>query len=54
MFPTITMLFILYCMTNYTQYYTDNLIHPVDQSTSRDLSSIELRDLFIFPLAKAK
>ena len=49
------MQFILCCMTITTyNIATGNLIHPVDQSASRDLTSIESRDHYIFPLAKAK
>ena len=42
------MQFILYCVTISCYInYTNNLIHPVDQSASRDLHCIKLSDYFI-------
>ena len=47
-FTLLFMQFILYCMTiSYYINYTNNLIYPVDQSTSRDLHCIKLSDYFI-------
>ena len=47
-FTLLFMQFILYCMTiSYYINYTNNLIHPVDQSASRALHCINLSDYFI-------
>ena len=47
-FTLLFMQFILYCMTiSYYINYTNNLIHPVNQSASRDLHFIKLNDYFI-------
>ena len=47
-FTLLFMQFILYCMTiSYYINYTNNLIYPVDRSTSRDLHCIKLSDYFI-------
>ena len=47
-FILLFMQFILYCMTiSYYINYTNNLIHPVDQSASHDLHCIKLSDYFI-------